>query len=252
MSAFSDSKPHFSPFNVPFKQPGSQTPPLKIPLNDNPSQLTPERDDKSKNYSESSSSTPDSQDSNKNGEKERNNLSVSPKKSAAILPEPPLDRPLRGSIAPARTQYLLDAPQRVLRPSKSSLMEKDTLATPDFLKEYRYRRRSSRSIINDNVGNEMKEVQQMVQIPFLKKTTRSSISSQGGLSPSPKVGAQFDARKIMNENKLMLDQKQMSESQVLKLKGCKLLTYLYREIKAHIFHQIPVTKNLKSHLEGRL
>ena len=252
MSSFSDSKTRFSTFDIPFKQPSFQTPPITIPLNDKPSQLTPERENKSNNSSESSSSTPDSQDSNENGKKELHNLSVSPKKPAELLPEPPVNRPLRGSIAPSRTQAFLDAPQRLDRPSRNSLIDKDTLATPDFLKEYRYRRRSSRSIVTDNVGNEAKEIHQMIQIPFLKKTnTRSSISSQGGLSPSPKIGIQFDGKKSIADNKLILDQKQLSESQVLKLKDCKLLTYLYR-IKAHIFHQILVMKNLKFHLEERL
>lgn len=171
------------------------------------SETTPKKTPKQNDFTDSSSNSSDSQDSSEDNKKHARHFSVAPKKPDQLVSPNGYRRPIRSSMVPSG-QAIDPA---ILRASKTG--DKNLLATPDFLKEYRYRRRSSRSIIKENNNGESRELHQMAKLPFMKKATRSSISSQGGLSPS--IKSQFNIKKSLNDNKLMIDQKQISESQVL-------------------------------------
>jgi len=91
--------------------------------------------------------------------------------------------------------------QTFINPSIKKLKEKSILNTPEYLKEFKYRRKSQFTFVKEGPNNEYKEIHQMSQFAYVNSRENSARSS--GTS----VGTAQSSRSLKAEENILFNQR---------------------------------------------
>jgi len=148
-----------------------------IPVNAFPSdkkEQISEPDDKDKSFTSSSSDDSDSKSSEEDPNKQKQNLSLNNSKREDSGIKMALNDQLISPLS--HNQMRESITQTFNNPAIRKLKEKNKLDTPDFLKEFKYKRKSQLTIVKEGPNNESKEIHQMSQFSYIRDSARSSSS----------------------------------------------------------------------------